>query len=55
MVMLLVMFTGRLTALQKNVKLAQWSSADSSTDTIVGQWPNPTSDYDTLHKIGTSF
>lgn len=39
----------------KNVKLAQWSSADSSTDTIVGQWPNPTSDYDTLHKIGTSF
>lgn len=39
----------------KNVKLAQWSSADSSTGTIVGQWPNPTSDYDTLHKIGTSF
>ena len=39
----------------KNVNLAQWSSADSSTDTIVGQWPNPTSDYDTLHKIGTSF
>lgn len=39
----------------KNVKLAQWSSADLSTDTIVGQWPNPTSDYDTLHKIGTSF
>lgn len=39
----------------KNVKLAQWSSADSSTDTIVGQWPDPTSDYDTLHKIGISF
>lgn len=34
---------------------AQWSSADESTDTIVGQWPDPTSDYDTLHKIGTSF
>lgn len=39
----------------KNVKLAQWSSANSTTATIVGQWPNPTSDYDTLHKIGTSF
>ena len=39
----------------KNVKLAQWSSADSSTDTIVGQWPNPTSDYDTTRTIGTSF
>lgn len=39
----------------KNVKLAQWSSADSSTETIVGQWPNPTSDYDTLNKIGSSF
>ena len=39
----------------KNVTCAQWSSADKSTDTIVGQWPNPTSDYDTLHKIGTSF
>ena len=39
----------------KNVTLAQWSSADDSTDTIVGQWPNPTSDYDTLHKIGASF
>lgn len=39
----------------KNVTLAQWSSADGSTSTIVGQWPNPTSDYDTLHTIGTSF
>lgn len=39
----------------KNVTLAQWSSADGSTSTIVGQWPNPTSDYDTLHMIGTSF
>lgn len=39
----------------KNVTLAQWSSADDSTSTIVGQWPNPTSDYDTLHTIGTSF
>lgn len=39
----------------KNVTCAQWSSADKSTDTIVGQWPNPTSNYDTLHKIGTSF
>lgn len=38
-----------------NVTLAQWSSADGSTSTIVGQWPNPTSDYDTLHTIGTSF
>ena len=39
----------------KNVTLAQWSSADGSTSTIVGQWPNPTSDYDTLHTIGRSF
>lgn len=39
----------------KNVTLAQWSSADGSTSTIVGQWPNPTSDYDTLHTIGKSF
>lgn len=39
----------------KNVTLAQWSSADDSTSTIVGQWPDPTSDYDTLHTIGTSF
>lgn len=39
----------------KNVTLAQWSSADDSTSTIVGQWPNPTSDYDTLHTIGTPF
>lgn len=39
----------------KNVTLAQWSSADGSTSTIVGQWPDPTSDYDTLHTIGTSF
>lgn len=39
----------------KNVTLAQWSSADDSTSTIVGQWPNPTSDYDTLHTIGKSF
>lgn len=39
----------------KNVTLAQWSSADGSTSTIVGQWPNPTSDYDTLHTIGESF
>ncbi len=39
----------------KNVTLAQWSSADDKTETIVGQWPNPTSDYDTLHKIGASF
>lgn len=39
----------------KNVTLAQWSSADDSTSTIVGQWPNPTSDYDTLNTIGKSF
>lgn len=39
----------------KNVTLAQWSSADGKTSTIVGQWPDPTSDYDTLHTIGTSF
>lgn len=39
----------------KNVTLAQWSSADASTDTIVGQWPNPTSNYDKLNKIGASF
>lgn len=39
----------------KNVTLAQWSSADGSTSTIVGQWPDPTSDYDTLHTIGKSF
>lgn len=39
----------------KNVTLAQWSSADDSTSTIVGQWPNPTSDYDTLNTIGNPF
>ena len=38
----------------KNVTLAQWASTDASA-TIVGQWPNPTSDYDTTRTIGTSF
>lgn len=38
----------------KNVQLAQWSSANKTTATIVGQYPNPTSDYDKLNNIGSS-
>lgn len=38
----------------KNITLAQWASSGTSA-TIVGQWPNPTTNYDTTRTIGTSF
>lgn len=37
-----------------NITLAQWASSGTAK-TIVGQWPNPTTDYDTTRKIGASF
>ena len=38
----------------KNITLAQWASSNAAGD-IVGQYPNPETDPDNGHTIGTSF